>query len=169
MRLYLIIHSSWRVCRKLAKVSNYATMANCFIVNLGIVMGKLILMTILVIVSNSAMAEWIGVSSTDDFDTYVDKTTIRKSGNVVKMWILRDYKALQKNSNDAEGNAFFSIAAQQEYDCKEEQARPLSLSYYSKNMGDGQVVYSQTYTGIWQPLVPRSVGQMVWDIACSRS
>lgn len=123
-------------------------------------------MCLLTIISNSALAEWAYVGSADDFDTYADKTTIRKNGNLVKMWGLRDYKTVQKNANDAEGKEYLSIAYQQEYNCDEEQSRPLSLSYYSKNMGDGSVVYSQVYTGIWQPSVPRSVGQSIWIVAC---
>lgn len=129
-------------------------------------MKKLIVMTALIFISNNVNADWLGVSSTDTFDTYVDKTTIKINGTLAKMWILRDYKSLQKSTNDAKGNAYLSIAAQLEYDCKEEQSRPLALSYYSKNMGDGLVVYSQTYTDTWQPVVPKSVGKSTLDIAC---
>ena len=129
-------------------------------------MSKTVLMCLLIIVSNSAFAEWIYVDTTEGFDSYADKTTIRRNGNIVKMWILRDYKTVQQNANDAEGKAYFSLAFQQEHNCKAEQTRVLSLSYYSKNMGYGSAVYSQTFTSDWQPIVPSSIGQSNWRIAC---
>lgn len=129
-------------------------------------MRKVILMLLLAVVSNSAIAEWIGVGSSDGIDIYVDKTTIRKNGSMVKMWSLNDYKTVHKDAYFSEGNAYLSIASQGEYDCKGEQARLLSFASYSKNMGYGNAVYSHTDNYIWEPFVPESITEALWKFAC---
>ena len=53
---------------------------------------KLLIAALLAAFSTGAMAEWtyLGLSSIGNstFDVYIDKATIRKQGNVVKMWEL---------------------------------------------------------------------------------
>ena len=53
---------------------------------------KLLIAALLAAFSTGAMVEWtyLGLSSIGNstFDVYIDKATIRKQGNVVKMWEL---------------------------------------------------------------------------------
>ena len=53
---------------------------------------RTITLILLAVFSTGAMAEWtyLGLSSIGNstFDVYIDKATIRKQGNVVKMWEL---------------------------------------------------------------------------------
>jgi hypothetical protein len=53
---------------------------------------KKLLLILMLVVSSSAMAEWVWVGKSEGFTTYVDPTTVRKSGNKVKLWRLTDYK-----------------------------------------------------------------------------
>lgn len=55
-------------------------------------MRKIILMLLLTVVSNSAMAEWVLVGGDYAVTYYVDPTTIHKSGNFVRMWDMIDKK-----------------------------------------------------------------------------
>ena len=91
-------------------------------------MKKLLLIFILVIVSNSAMAEWVelGTSQDETGTIYANPATIRKSGNKVKMWDLTDYKTAQ----EVTGKQYMSSKSQIEYDCKEEQTRLLFANTY---------------------------------------
>jgi hypothetical protein len=50
-------------------------------------MKKLLLTLVLAVVSSSAMAEWVGVGKKENFFSYVDSATIRKLGNMVKIWV----------------------------------------------------------------------------------
>ena len=59
-------------------------------------MHKVILMMLLAVVSSSAMAKWVKVSEDKLVAAYADPTTIRKSGNKVKMWVLWDYFTAQE-------------------------------------------------------------------------
>jgi hypothetical protein len=52
----------------------------------------------MLVVSTSAIAEWVAIGETEEKDltVYADPTTIRKTGNIVKMWSLDDHKMAQK-------------------------------------------------------------------------
>jgi hypothetical protein len=69
---------------------------------------KLLIAVLLAVFSTGAMAGWTYLTSSEDnaFDIYIDKTAIRKRGNVAKMWELADYKAPQK---EAGGGHFFQV------------------------------------------------------------
>ena len=60
-------------------------------------MKRLIMITLLVLSSSQAYAEWIKVSDSDEAgkSVYVDPTTIRRNSNLVKIWQFYDYKTVQ--------------------------------------------------------------------------
>lgn len=52
-------------------------------------MCKFVLLVLLVMASSGAAAEWVKVGDSpapDGFDVYADPATIRRAGNMVKMW-----------------------------------------------------------------------------------
>jgi hypothetical protein len=130
-------------------------------------MHKLILMMLLAVVSSSALAaEWIYVAKTgkktaeaDAFTAYADPTTIRKSGNMVKMWIMYDSKI-------ATDRDLISARTKEEYDCKKKQRRVLFVSYYSEHMADGETVSILNERKDWQQVLPDSVAEGVLKFAC---
>lgn len=128
-------------------------------------MRKAILIMLLAVVSNSAVAEWTKVGEHNGIATYVDMTTIQKKGNIVKMWNMYDYKVLQDKYT---GDAFLSIKAQSEYDCEEVLSRSLAGAYFSENMGDGKMNYSFSDPDKWTPVQPSSAGKALWKIACNK-
>ena len=133
-------------------------------------MKRLLLGLMLIVTATAASAEWTFVSDTggdtDDYIQYVDRATIRKRGNLVKMWGLRDFKTVQKS---AAGDSYLSSNAQEEYDCKEEKSRILAFTWFAGKMGNGKVVYSNSDTGDkWSPISPGSVGETLWKIACGK-
>ena len=125
-------------------------------------MRKIILMILLAVVSNSAMAEWVSVANNENTTIYVDPATIQRSGNMAKMWILTDFKTADKDM----GEAYLSMKDQNEYDCKEVKVRRRASSQHSKNMGGGKVVYSDSYTTRWKPVPPDSGIEIMWKFAC---
>ena len=126
-------------------------------------MSKILLMVLLVMVSNSAMAEWVKAGGSEKLTNYYDSTTIRENGDKVKMWELIDYNSVQETSG---GKSYLSVIGQSEFDCKEEQIRSLNFIEYSGNMGNGDLVYSYSDPAKWEPVVPRSIGEKVWKFAC---
>ena len=80
------------------------------------------------------------------------------------MWSLGDFKAAKEFG----GIEFLSSKYQKEYDCKQEQARMLAFMLFSSNMGEGQVVYSNSDPDNWEPISPGSVSQTLLETACEK-
>ena len=133
---------------------------------LGYLLGFWLLITLLVLSSGPAYAEWvsIGANKQKGMTVYVNPDTIRLKGDVVKMWSLNDYKTIQTGPSAS----YLSYKVQSEYDCAEERIRKLSATFFSGNMGGGNVVYVQSNEGKWQPVEPGSLGQNEWDVACDK-
>ncbi len=128
-------------------------------------MKRLLLGLMLLATATAASAEWTRVYDNDQLIHYVDRATIRRNGNLVKMWELMDFKTVQK---DAADKSFLSIKAQSEYDCKEEKSRILAFTWFDGKMGSGKVVVSGTDPSKWSPTAPESVAEAMWKIACGK-
>jgi hypothetical protein len=126
---------------------------------------KVVLMLSLGLTCGLASAEWVAVGESDSLISYVDYSTIRKSGNMVKMWSIYDYKhALEGFA----GKKFLSTKSRDEYDCIEEKARRISLSVFSGNIGQGEAIYTDSFVNGWVDVAPDSIGKTLWDIACGK-
>jgi surface-adhesin protein E len=130
----------------------------------GLAMRKSILMMLLAVVSSSAAAEWVEVDRTESETAYADSTTIRRRGDMVKMWSLFDLKTLEL----ANGKPYMSQREQREYDCKEELTRMLHFSLHGANMGGGTVVHVGPDPGKWTPVAPGSIAESLWKFACGK-
>jgi hypothetical protein len=127
---------------------------------------KKLLTIILLIVSANSYAEWTESDVSDEFTEYVDRATIRRNGNFVKMWDLADYKTVRKSASN---DSYLSSKSQIEYDCKEEKSRILAFTRFSGQMGHGTVVYnSGAFEDTWSPISPESIGESLWKIACGK-
>ena len=60
--------------------------------------GFWLLVTLLVLGSGSAYAEWVKISSNDTAIYYADPEAIRRKGTLVKMWVLVDFKTIQTSA-----------------------------------------------------------------------
>ena len=126
--------------------------------------GSLLALLILLQSSGSAYAEWVKVNENDTYTVYADSDTIRRKGDLVKMWILYDYKTLQT----AMGVAHLSDSMQLEANCTEKLQRSLAYTWWSGNMGVGNVVFNHSGEGNWIPIGPSTVGQTLWSLACRK-
>jgi hypothetical protein len=105
----------------------------------------------------------IGYSeSLGGYTVYVDPDTIRRKGDLVKVWALTDYTTIQTVAD----TSFLSSKAQNEFDCAEERQRELAVTWFSGNMGNGNGVWTNSDETTWRPVAPGSVGQGVWKFAC---
>ena len=130
-------------------------------------MKQLLLGLMLLVTATAASAEWTRTVSggNDELIEYVDRATIRRNGNLVKMWDLMDYKTIQKG---ATGMFYLSSKVQSEYDCKEEKIRTLAFTWFAGQMGNGKVVYSGYDSSRWVPIPPGSVGETLWKVGCGK-
>jgi hypothetical protein len=134
-------------------------------------MKKLISMLLLTVMSTNVIAEWtvVGNSGDSELTIYADIATIRKKGNKVEIWSLKDFKKTQWEKERNGKYKYLSTISRSEYDCEEETMQVLSLTQYSKNMGEGNIVWSSNkYEDINSfEIIPGSIGEAVLKIACS--
>lgn len=126
-------------------------------------MNKIILMLLLAVTSHSAIAEWVGLGSRDNYTVYADPATIQNTNNGITMQWLIDFKT--STSGDAEPH--MSMKTLSEFDCKEERPRTLSSSWHSENMAEGKVVSSNSDIDVWVPGGTSPVNKVLWEFACS--
>ena len=132
---------------------------------LACVLGFGTLLTLLVLSSVPAYAEWVAIGYSESlggYTVYVDPDTIRRKGDLVKVWVLTDYAA----RHTVAGSSFLSSKAQNEFDCTEERQHELAVTWFSGNMGNGNGVWNNSDETTWRPVAPGSVGQGVWKFAC---
>ena len=80
-------------------------------------LGFWLLLMLLILSSQPVYAEWVLVSGDDEagLKVYVDPATLRRNGNLAKMWQLYDYKTVQTVA----GDSLLSMKRFNEYDCAE--------------------------------------------------
>jgi hypothetical protein len=117
---------------------------------------------LLAVVSGNAAAGWVAVSSTDRFITFADPATISKTGDIVKMWDLMDYKT----TREVEGIRYVSQKSQSEYHCQKMLSRPLIVFLHAGMMGSGEPVFNSAKPDDWQQVAPGSVNEALLKYAC---
>ncbi len=59
------------------------------------------LIMLLVLSSGAGYAEWKKINENETFTVYVDPDTVRRKGDLVKMWELYDFKTVQTVDGDS--------------------------------------------------------------------
>ena len=97
------------------------------------------LITLLLLSSGPAYAEWILIDNDKPGMTiYVNSDTIRRKGNLVKMWELFDFEI----AGHVADTSHLSVKMHSEYDCTKGRKRELAMKSFSGNMGRGNAVHS---------------------------
>ena len=129
------------------------------------VMWKTVLFVLLAMVNTSVFGEWTKMekNNSEGIARYIDVATIQETKNKVRMVNLIDYQVAREAVDDK----FLSIKVVQEYDCIEVKKRILAFNTYSRNMGKGGVLYTDSSPGEWEVISSsRSVGHALWEKAC---
>lgn len=122
---------------------------------------RLILTLLLTLAAAPAWADWVKVSETDEVTFYIDPATIRKDGNLRRVWEIQDLK-----KPDKEG--VMSRRGLLEYDCKDERDRVLSFSAHSDPMAGGKLLFSLNEPGKWDYIPPETLRRTTMRIACAK-
>jgi hypothetical protein len=125
---------------------------------------------LLMMACSASQAEWefSGSAGGGKILSYYDKSTIRRSGVIAKMWKMKDFTTVQIEKN---GDRKKSEKAFTAYNCKEETWALMTLVQYSESMGEGDVIWSYTWKEHemnWIPNVPDTIGEIEWKIACGK-
>ena len=126
---------------------------------------------LLLMTGSAARAEWEqthhvgGETSTH----YHDKSTIRGTGGIVRMLTMINY-SVEKNLKS--GGKYESMKRLDGYDCRSETTAPITVSYFSGSMSSGSLVFTYTVKNSeleWEPIIPSSIGEKHWKIACGKN
>jgi hypothetical protein len=129
---------------------------------------KRLLFVFLMMTCSVSWAEWEILSGAANglYIEYYDKSTIRKNGEIVKMWTMLEFSEVQTSSA---GKSFQSSKALKAFNCKSEEGVLISYIFFSGSMGQGNVVVSETLKEkIWDPISPGSMAESEWSIACGK-
>jgi surface-adhesin protein E len=128
-------------------------------------MTRLFLFILLCLSSGPAFADWMSLGESDSGTTvYADPTTMRREGDLVKMLVLFDFKAVRTK----EGVSYSSAKAQMDYDCAEQRYEGLAVMYFSGNMGNGQLLDRSSGNGKRLRISPGSLDHDLWKLACGK-
>ena len=128
---------------------------------------RLFLITLLVLSVGPVYAEWVEVGGKveEGLTVYVELDTLSRSGDVVKMWELWDFKTSRTETKPPH----MSVKSQREFDCTKKRGQLLALTAFSGNMGSGEVVYSHSdFKDQEIPVEPGSVAESVWKLVCNK-
>ena len=127
-------------------------------------MKRLLATTLLSLVCCAANAEWVlvSVSPNSGDKYYADPTTIKRTGDVVRIWGLTEYA----KSGVVGGKTYLSSKEYLQFDCSERTQQMLQFSLFAALAGGGKIVGSdnQPYDKLFLP--PKSQGELMLNYAC---
>ena len=89
---------------------------------------------------------------------YIDRNSIKKEGNLLRVWELQDLK--EKGPLEEKSRRILV-----EYDCKNERRRVMSFSFHAEQMGAGLTLKGDQTPGKWNLMVPNTTGSVVFQVA----
>ena len=119
----------------------------------------------LILLSAPAAAAWVKVDAHGGIRFFVDPATLRRAGDVVKVWELVDFRSTQVRPDL---KPFRSIRRLAEYDCRDDVSRQVTLSLHAGNMALGEIVHADADYGLWRPVPPGTAAENVLKMVCGR-
>lgn len=109
-------------------------------------------------------AEWLLVDRNANATVYVDRGSLQRTGDTVRLWVLDDLKMAHTRGAET----YLSSRAQEEHDCTNERFRLVALVRFAGQMGTGKVVYERTVESNWASIPKGTLAQSVWKYACGK-
>jgi hypothetical protein len=124
---------------------------------------KTIMLSLLLLASGAACAEWVVAAGTNEYTVYIDPATIRKDGNLRKVWEIHDH-------NQPKQNGEMSRLVKYEYDCKTERRNLLSISTHAEPIGKGKTIWSpgSAIAIDWREIPPGTDAWAVLNRVCAQ-
>lgn len=129
-------------------------------------MKRLIIAGLLLAAAMNAHAEFVKYHEDEESVSYLDATSISRTGHEARMWTLEDYRQPQK---DLEGRKpFLSVKTHWVFDCAKRMSDVLMAFYYAEAMAQGEEVHAGAIgERQWDRVEPGSVGELAFRAACA--
>ena len=122
---------------------------------------KKLFLVCLMMLAGSAWAEWVRYAESEEATFYFDPATIRKGGNMRRVWELQDLRERGKFGEISRRMRF-------EYDCKQERYKSLGFSFHTEPMAGGTVLLSDDERNEWRAIPPDTTGETIFNIVCAK-
>lgn len=120
------------------------------------------LLVLAMLITSPAWAGWSFVtSSEEDAEVLVDFDTLRKEGNLRRIWQLFNLAP-----NDKYG--WGSVRSRVEFDCKNETLKTLSYSVYSNKFASGSVIHRRDDEQPKRDIAPETISWTVLKEVCKK-
>ena len=132
-------------------------------------MKRLLLITLLVLSSGPAYAEWVLIEKNylpGKQTVYVDPDIIRREGNQVTLWQLTDFQWMQGGPRATP--RFLPTTTHKQFDCGEKRIRLMAYMEFSHRMGIGISDDGYVDRDTWLPVEPASMNHALWEVACGK-
>ncbi len=124
-------------------------------------MKRLMLAVAALTFSASATAQWVKLGETHDTVLFHALDTLRKEGNLRRVWEIQDFKA------DVFGDGVRSLRYQSEYDCMGGRLRVLYLQAFKSQMAIGEALNIPFNGHDWVPVPANSIASISLKAVCS--
>lgn len=126
-------------------------------------MRKLLIGLALSVMATAASANWVLVANGNNGDNYyADPTTKKRTGNIVRIWVMQDYLKPEISS----GKLSFSSVVYLEYDCINSKIKNLQGTEFLGQMATGEVLGTHKPTANEKFVPPGSVANIIFNYAC---
>ncbi len=113
----------------------------------------------LLLLSLPASAEWTYVDGGEGYERYLDLDSVSREGRRVRVWEVDD-------NENPDRSGVISLRSRTEYDCMTRMYRITHLSGHTRHMTQGQVVFSESVDGGWEPVSPGTLGEASMHMVC---
>ena len=122
---------------------------------------KKLFIVFVMLLAGSAWAEWVMVGESEEAHSFYYPTTIRKEGNMRRVWQLSN---LKRRGVDGEMSRRLRV----EYDCKQERYQLLDVSEHSEPMASGKLLSAEIGSGRWTGAAPGTSSMSILEIVCAK-
>jgi hypothetical protein len=111
--------------------------------------------------------EFRAVANDGSWATYSSTHQIKRSGQVVTVWLRQEYAEPQTG----DGGPYSSVVEKAQYDCKKAEARDLLVIYYAGNniQGNEQTEEGDPKSTPWNAIVPGTRVELNFQWACAQA
>ena len=125
---------------------------------------KRLIPLLLLLAAMSAQAEFVKYHEDDEMVSYLDATTITRSGREVRMWTIDDYRQTQ---TDIPNKPYRSVKSHWIFDCAKRVSDVMTALYYIDGMAQGESIHSGSVAERqWDKVTPGTVGELAFKVAC---
>lgn len=125
---------------------------------------KKLLVTLLLVVSSTAHAQWVLIAHSDMFggiDHYINTKSIKAVNGLRQAWFIDDFRLTQEIGDRSTRSLY-------EFDCKTQRLRLLVLTNFSGQMGSGDVLLTTKGNDNWDYVAPEAVSESRFEQVCSK-